>query len=226
MVAGVGALATRDVLRHAEDAQRAGVAGVLLAPMSYQPLMHDDVLGLYRDVTAELSVPLVVYDNPGTTHFTFTDELYAQVAGLPRVASIKIPGVPADGAAAARRIQTLRKLLPAHVTVGVSGDAFAATGLNADCDAWYSVVGGTLPEPALRITRAARAGDAAAAAELSAQLQPLWDLFARHGSLRVVADIAEQLGLAGHPCLPMPILGLRDEDRARVRHVIEQLDLR
>lgn len=223
---GVGALRTRDVLDLAEDAQRAGASGVLLAPVSYQALTAEEVFGLYADVTAELSVPLVVYDNPGTTHFTFTDELYARIAELGNVASIKIPGVPAAPSAAAERVRGLRALLPSSVTVGVSGDPLAATGLNAGCDAWYSVVAGTVPEPALAITRAAQAGDAATAVAESERLQPLWELFTRHGSLRVVSAIAELLGLVGHPNLPRPLRGLPDDDRAAVAGVVEQLGLR
>lgn len=224
VVVGIGALRTKDVLELVEDAQNAGAAGVLLAPVSYQALTDDDVFGLYADVTANLSVPLVVYDNPGTTHFTFADELYTRIAALPHVVSLKIPGVPADPIDATARIDRLRGILPTTVTVGVSGDPFAATGLNAGCDAWYSVVGGTLPEPALAITRAAQAGDAEAARAASERLRPLWELFARYGSLRVVAAIAELLGLASHPVLPLPIRGLADQDRDEVAQVIDQLD--
>lgn len=60
-----------------EAAQAAGVAGVLLAPLSYQPLTRAEVLGLYEDVSAVLDVPLCVYDNPATTGFTFDDDLLA-----------------------------------------------------------------------------------------------------------------------------------------------------
>lgn len=225
VLVGIGALRTRGVLELAEDAQAVGASGVLLAPVSYQALTADEVFGLYEDVAAELSVPLVVYDNPGTTHFTFTDELYARVAELPNVASIKIPGVPADPGEAERRVSRLRALLPA-VTIGVSGDPLAATGLNAGCDAWYSVLAGTVPEPALAITRAARGGAAASAAAESERLRPLWELFARHGSLRVVSAIAEHLGLVGHPNLPRPLRGLPDADRAAVAAVVDRLELR
>jgi 4-hydroxy-tetrahydrodipicolinate synthase len=96
VIVGVGALRTRDVLRHVEDAQNAGASAVLLAPMTYQPLTDDEVFGLYRDVSANLSVPLVVYDNPGTTHFHFADDLHARIAQLSSVASIKIPPVSSD----------------------------------------------------------------------------------------------------------------------------------
>ncbi|AZZ53517.1 dihydrodipicolinate synthase family protein [Rathayibacter festucae] len=222
----ISALRTSQVLALAEDAQEAGAAAVLLAPVSYQPLTDDDVLGLYEDVTAQLSVPLVVYDNPGTTHVTMTDELYGAIARLPRVASIKIPGVPADPAAAAERVTAIRAQVPAGVTIGVSGDASAARGLLAGCDAWYSVIGGTLPGPALTIARAAQSGDRAAAEAESARLQPLWDLFAEHGgSYRVIAAIAEQLGLAAPDCLPRPIRGLDAPARARVAEVVAALDL-
>lgn len=226
VIVGIGALRTRDVLELAEDAQDAGASGVLLAPMTYQQLTSDEVFGLYADVTAELSVPLVVYDNPGTTHFTFTDELYARIAELPNVASVKIPGVPRATSEAEARLARLRSLLPSTMTIGVSGDPLAAEGLNAGCDAWYSVVGGTLPEPALAITRAALAGESAAAVAESERLQPLWELFTRHGSLRVVSAIAELLDLVGRPNLPRPLNGLTDDDRAAVAETVERLGLR
>lgn len=222
VIAGIGALRTEHVLALAEDAQSAGAAGVLLAPMSYQALTPDDVYGLYEDVTAQLSVPLVVYDNPGTTHVTFTDDLYAAIASLPHVESFKIPGVPADAAEARARIAHLEDLLPAAVGIGVSGDALGATGLLAGCDAWYSVIAGTLPEAAVAITRAAQAGDADEAQSRSAALQPVWDLFAAHGSLRVVASIAEQLGLASRPSLPRPLRGLTDDQHAEVAVALDR----
>ncbi|RSS67062.1 dihydrodipicolinate synthase family protein [Streptomyces sp. WAC06273] len=225
VIVGIGALRTRQVLQAAEDAQNAGAAGVLLAPVSYQPLTDDDVFGLFEEVTANLSIPLVIYDNPGTTHFAFTDELYARLARLPRVASLKIPPLPADPARARVRVEHLRRLLPAAVTIGTSGDAAAARGLNAGCDAWYSVIGGTFPEPALALTRAAQAGRHRQALEESRRLEPLWDLFARHGSLRVVAAAAAHLGLTARRNLPLPLRGLNAEERARLVTVVEQLRL-
>lgn len=80
VMAGIGAPRTRDVLMLAEDAEVSGVTGVLLAPMSCQKLFPDEVFGLYETVTRALSVPLCVYDNPGTTQFIFSDALHGQIA--------------------------------------------------------------------------------------------------------------------------------------------------
>jgi len=220
---GIGALRTSHVLANAEQAEQAGASGLLLAPMTYQSLTGDDVFGLYRAVTANTELPLIVYDNPATTHFSFSTELYGRIAALPRIASIKIPGVPAGPAEAEARLRAIRAVVPAHVTIGISGDATAAAGLAAGCDAWYSVIGGTLPGPALRITRAAQDGRAAEAAAESARLAPLWQLFAEFGSLRVVAALAEHLGLVQPASLPLPIQGLNAGQRAQVARIADEL---
>ncbi|WP_027929795.1 dihydrodipicolinate synthase family protein [Amycolatopsis thermoflava] len=208
VLVGIGDTATSEVLALAEDAQNAGAAAVLLAPVSYQPLTDDEVFGLYEDVTRELSLPLCVYDNPRTTHFQFSDELHGRIAALPNVGSIKIPGVPADAKA---RVDALRARIPDTVTIGISGDAVAAEGLAAGCDVWYSVLGGLFPDTARAVMR-----DTAE----SERLRPLWDLFARHGSIRVVAAAATHLGLTGERVLPRP---LRELDGAARREVIDTL---
>jgi len=226
VIVGIGALRTSDVLALAEDAQKAGASAVLLAPMSYQKLSIDEVFDLYETVTHSLSVPLCVYDNPGTTHFEFSEELYGRIAQLPNVRSIKIPGVPTDPEAAKAHVERLRALIPPHVTLGVSGDAFAATGLNAGCEAWYSAIGGLFPKTTLAITRAAQAGDTQEATRLSERLQPLWTLFGQHGgSLRIAATAAELLGQVEHPCLPQPLKALEGASRQRLAVLLDELEL-
>lgn len=227
VIIGIGALRTRDVLALAEDAQKAGASGVLLAPVSYQKLTDDDVFSHYEAVCRSLSVPLCVYDNPGTTHFEFSDALHGRIAQLPQVRSIKIPPVSADLTAARERIARLRALIPENVTLGISGDVVAASGLIAGCDSWYSVLGGLFPETALAITRAAQAGDTQTVQRLSDQLEPFWALYQEcGGSLRVIATAAELLGKVSTPCLPLPLNTLQGSQRKRVEKVVEQLDLR
>jgi len=224
VIAGIGALRQRDVLWLAEDAQKAGVSAVLLAPVSYHPLTEDEVFDLFAAVTRELSVPLCIYNNPSATHFTFSDELLARIAQLPNIGSIKIPPLAAE--LAPERINALRAHIPAEIRLGISGDATAVEALNAGCSVWYSVFGGLFPQAALAISRAAMAGDVAQARQHTAALQPLWDLFKRYGgSLRVIATAAELLGVVKAPCLPAPLQTLQGDARREIAQVIEQLRL-
>lgn len=218
VMAGIGALRTREVLQLADDAQQAGAQALLLAPVSYQPLTEEEVFTLFADVSRASSLPICVYDNPGTTHFTFSDELHQRIAQFHNVASIKIPGGDA-----AQRAPRLRALLPATVSIGVSGDAFAVGGLTAGCDLWYSVLGGLFPTVCLPIARAALAGDGAQAQALSHRLAPLWALFSRYGSIRVVATLARRLGYTNGFALPRPLLPLDDAGNRAVEDILPLL---
>lgn len=222
VVVGVGALRTRDVLHLVDDAQERGVAGVLLPAMTYQPLTDAEVLALYEEVASVAAVPIVVYDNPITTHVVFSDELHGLIAQLPGVVSIKIPPVPTDLDDARARVAALRARLPDGVTIGVSGDAVGGVGLLAGCETWYSALAGVLPAECLAITRGAVAGDAAETHERSSRLQPFWALFGRYGSYRVVATIAAELGLVGD-ALPRPLRGLDAAGREAVVAALTQV---
>lgn len=223
VLAGIGAVRTRDVLVLAGDAEAAGASALLLAPVSYQRLTEAEVFGLYEDVASESTLPIVVYDNPGTTGFTFTDDLHARIARIPGIASIKIPP-PAPGEVAAR-LDKLRAGLPEGTTVGISGDWMAADALIAGCDLWYSVIAGVLPQQAKIIVDHAAAGRTDLAREASAELEPLWALFRTYGSLRVTAALAEELGLVPSAALPRPLTGLISEGRSKLAEAIGLIGL-
>ena len=225
VIAGIGALRTRDVLALAKDAEDAGAAGLLLAPVSYQPLTEHEVYTLFESACTAVRTPICVSHNPRATRFRFSDELHGRIAALPNIASIKIPRLSGDPVEAAGRVGALRAHLPPHVTLGISGDAAAVHGLAAGCDGWYSVTGGLVPEVAQQITRAAGTGDMATAHAQSARLAPLWALYDRFGGIRVMACAAALMGLCAEDCLPRPLLGLHGEERARVAEVLRGLEL-
>ena len=154
-VGGVGIDALRCSL---DDAQTAGVDGVFLSPLSYQPLREEEVLNLYTLISQALSVPLCVYVNAATTRFEFTDNLLAEISQLPFISSIKMVGKRQSRLIGTEDVGRLREQLAPGVTIGVSGDHTAVYGVAAGCDAWYSVVAGLYPERAAALYAAARSG--------------------------------------------------------------------
>ncbi|MDZ8171966.1 dihydrodipicolinate synthase family protein [Microbacterium xanthum] len=221
VIVGVGALTLSDVLRNVESAQNAGAAGLLLSVMTYQPLTDEEVIGFIEDVAAHSSTPICLYDNPRTTHVTFTDEMLIQLAGLAGVRSIKLPGTPVPDFT--DRVDALRAAVPASTTLGVSGDALASDALLGGADVWYSVIAGTLPTPALELTRAAHRGDRATVDDLEARLAPLWDLMARYGSYRVVTQLAAIIGLTEAATLPRPVRPLPARAATELEAITPQL---
>jgi 4-hydroxy-tetrahydrodipicolinate synthase len=222
IMAGVGALRTDAAVSLARDAKAAGAVAGLLAPVSYTPLTDEEVFVHFQTVAGEAGLPLCIYNNPGTTHFTFNVDLEARLSGVLDVVAVKNPA-PAAGEVV-QQLAELRRRTPPRFSLGWSVDAHAAEAMIAGGDLWHSVVAGLFPEPALAISRAAQAGDAAGARRLNARLEPLWDLFTQFGGLRVVYAAANLIGLVNADP-PRPILPLPAEARAKVEAVIGDLGL-
>jgi 4-hydroxy-tetrahydrodipicolinate synthase len=206
VMVGVGALRTDDAQRLAKDAAAAGADALLLAPMSYTQLTQDEVFHHYVAVAGATDLPLCVYNNPGTTHFTFTRELLARLADVPSIAAIKMP-LPAAMTIEAE-LHELRSGPVGRLAIGYSGDWGAADAFLSGADAFYSVVGGLLPEVAVAMRRAAAAGQRDEVLRLDALLQPMWALFRECGSIRVMYAAARELKLTDaeppRPLLPLP----------------------
>ena len=222
LLAGIGALRTDEAVALGQDAKAAGADIGLLAPVSYTPLTEDEVFVHFETVATKVDMPLCIYNNPGTTHFSFSDALIARLSRLPQVVAVKNPApVPAEAPA---RVAALRAQVPADFSVGYSTDWNAAPALLAGGDAWYSVLAGLFPKPCLKLCRTAQAGDADETQRLNAALQPVWDLFLEFSSLRVVYAAANQLGLC-QTAPPRPILPLAGAAQRKVAEVFERLEL-
>lgn len=222
IIAGVGAMRTDDACTFARDAQEAGAQGVLLAPVSYTPLTDEEVFQHFTAVAAASDLPLCIYNNPSTTHFSFSDVLLARLAGVATIVAVKNPAPPPAEAAA--RFAALRDVMPADFALGYSGDWNTPASLLAGGQTWYSVIGGLLPAPTMALLRAAQSGDAARTAQIEALFKPLWDLFIQHISLRICYAAANAMGLVKadppRPILPLP--GAVAEQAVAVMQALEK----
>ncbi|TGN60445.1 dihydrodipicolinate synthase family protein [Paracoccus liaowanqingii] len=221
VIAGVGALRSdisAALARHAADA---GAAGLLLAPMSYTPLTEDEVFAHFQTVADASDLPICIYNNPSTTHFTFSPALLARLATLPTVTAVKMP-LPADDDIAGQ-IARLRADLPQGFIIGYSGDWGCPDALLNRADGWFSVAAGLWPDHTLTLSCAAGSGDRAQTDRVQARFRPMWDLFQAHGSLRVVHACARLMELTdAQP--PRPILPLPEALTPSLRASMQALD--
>ena len=220
LVVGVGALRTDEAIDLAQDAKALGAAAGLLAAVSYTPLGDDEVFEHITSIARGSGLPIILYDNPSTTHFRFTPPLVARLAKEEGVIGIKSDA--AAPAATAAHLATLRAVVPARFSLGYSSDWFATEALILGADAWYSVLGGLFPNACKRIVDAVREGDADTARKFDASLAPIWALFKTFGSLRVTYAIAELLG-RNQTALPRPVLGLGNGDKELVREALARV---
>lgn len=220
VIVGIGALRTDEAVLLAQDARAIGAAAGLLSAASYLPLSQDEVFKHFSTVARESKLPIVIYDNPGTTHFEFTPELVARLARVPGIVAIKNPGWKPESAG--EFLANQRAIVPAQFSIGCSSDWTATETMIAGGDTWYSMLGGLLPNVCLKIVRAAQRGDADEARRLNGELAPIWELFRQYSSFRTVYALAEALDMS-HVDPPRPILPLPDEAKRKVAAQLARL---
>jgi 4-hydroxy-tetrahydrodipicolinate synthase len=219
---GIGALRTDEAIALAQDAKAAGATAGLLAPFSDTPLTDDEVFEHFSTVASESGLPILIYDNFGTTHFRFSPELVGRIAHIPGVVAVKSTAPQPD--LVADHLKQLRNAVPSGFSVGYAGDWNSTAALIAGGDAWYCVAAGLFPKSCLAIVRAVQAGDAAEARRLDAAMQPLWSLFKEFSSLRVMYVAADIKGICKAEA-PRPILPLPEAVRRKIATVLQELAL-
>lgn len=152
--AAVSAASTREVVHLAQDAERAGAAGLLLAPFSYLPLSDAEVRALFTTVAEATSLPICFYNKPVQTQYDVSPETLAHLAANANLAAVKdtmrrdeVPG----------RIRDLRNAVGPEFSIGLSADV-QLLAERPDVDAWHSGLAGLLPGDYIDVWRLARAG--------------------------------------------------------------------
>jgi 4-hydroxy-tetrahydrodipicolinate synthase len=221
VIVGVGALRTDTAISLAHHAKAAGADALLVPPISYTSLTDDEVFTHYAAIADAGDLPICIYNNPTTTHFTFSPDLLVRLSAIPQIRAVKMP-LPAPNDFGTE-IAALRARLPHGFSIGYSGDWGCARAMLAGADAFYSVAAGTWPAATLRLVRTGQSGDGQETARIDAGFQPLWSLFHQYGSFRVVHRAANLMGLSdAQP--PRPILPLAPDRDAALRHAISALD--
>jgi 4-hydroxy-tetrahydrodipicolinate synthase len=222
MLVGIGALRTDEAIALAQDAKAAGASAGLLAAVSYTPLTDAEVYEHFSAVSAASGLPIVIYDNFGTTHFKFSPELVGRIARIPGVVAVK--GTAPTPDLIVDHLKQLRAAVPAGFLVGYAGDWNVTEALIAGGDAWYCVAAGLFPNACLAIVRAAQSGNVAEARRLDTAMQPLWALMKEFSSLRVMYAAADIKGICrAEP--PRPVLPLPDAARERIAQVLQEMEL-
>ena len=214
VVAGVGALSTRDAVDLAQHAERVGADAVMLLPPFYGGVDLPTLTAFLTAVAESISIPIVYYNIPSATGTRLTAKQIADLADIPGIEYLK----DTSGDAVA-----LTELLTAHadrITAFNGWDTLTFAGIAAGAKGSVWGAAGVVPELAVEFwdTLAVK-GDLAAARE---QWKHLWAISDFLESVDYVAGIKAGLELVGHPAGPAraPIQPLPQHERERFARIL------
>jgi 4-hydroxy-tetrahydrodipicolinate synthase len=213
VVAGTGALSTRETVELSVHAEQAGAAAVMIVPPFYDAPGWRELLAHYSAVADAIDIPIMYYNLPSATGVTLTAE---QLRALP-IDSLKDTG--GDATAATELIQTDGPTL----LNGYDTQTFAALAAGARAVVWG--VASIVPEPCVELHRLLIDDiDLPAARELWARLWPLCRFLE---SVSYPAAVKAGCALVGDATGPVraPLLPLEDVAARELAEVIERATL-
>ena len=209
VVAGTGALSTRETVELSVHAERAGAAAVMVVPPFYDALSWPELLAHYTAVADAIEIPIMYYNLPGASGVTVTAE---QLRELP-VSCLKDTG--GDATAATELIQTDGPTL----LNGWDTLTFAALAAGVRAVVWG--VASILPEPCVELHRLLIDDiDLPAARELWARLWPLCAFLESHSYAAAVKTACRLVGDTTGP-VRAPLLPLGEHATAELAALLD-----
>jgi dihydrodipicolinate synthase/N-acetylneuraminate lyase len=209
VVAGTGALSTRETVELSVHAEQAGAAAVMIIPPFYDAPSWRELQAHYAAVAGEISIPIMYYNMPGVSGVRLSAE---QLRELP-VAWLKDTG--GDASAAAELIQTPGPTL----LNGYDTHTFNALAAGVEAVVWG--VASIIPEQCVELHRLLIDDiDLPAARELWARIWPLCHFLE---GISYSAGVKTGVRLVGDATGPVrgPLLELDEEELGRLSALIE-----
>lgn len=221
VIAGTGAITTRDAVRLSVDAQQAGADAIAAVTPFFITPTQDEIYAYYAAIAEAVTVPIFGYSNPGRTGgLKITPETLARLAAdIPHFIGVK------DSSGDLAEAAAIMRACPPDFRVFVGRDTLIYAAL---CHGVAGAVGLTMnvaPAAAVGIYDAFQAGDHAQARVHQEIIARLRTGLPRFGTYPVW--VKEALELLGVPVGParLPVQPLSAAQRAELRDFLASLEL-
>lgn len=204
VIVGCGSNCTATTSARAREFSAEGVDGLLLVTPAYNKPTQEGLYRHYEAAAQASGVPLILYNVPSRTAVDLLPETVARLARLPRIVAVK------EAVADLSRVAALAAQCPPGFGVLSGDDASARAAVAHGACGVISVTANVAPALMSGMVDAARAGDAARAAELDARLAGLHDkLFVETNPIPVKYALERMGMIRGRLRLPLTTLSQR-----------------
>lgn len=192
VVAGAAACATRETVRNVAAAERAGADGVMIVSPYYGHLSQDELYHHFRAVAESTPLPVIIYNNPGTSGSDILAETLARLAELKNIAAVK------ESTGMMQRVYEIMRLCGNRLAVLCGCDTLPLEMFLMGVEGWVAAPANSIPRECVQLFElAVERKDLTAARQLYAVLLPLFELF--EGSGQYVQLNKAALEMMGRP---------------------------
>lgn len=217
VMAGTGSITTDEAVRMSRFAEDVGADAVIVVPITYWPLTDNEVYEHYSRIAKAIKIPVIVYNNPGTTGVDIKPPLLARLAEIENIRGVK------ESSGDLSRITQIRMLTKGKMTVFHGWEPITLQGFAAGADGWCPGLANVLPRECAQLFElCVENKDLAAAQILFDRMFPICKLMGDTGYIRVVHTALELMGRSvGPPRRPLRMLDA--EHRTQLISVLQSL---
>jgi 4-hydroxy-tetrahydrodipicolinate synthase len=218
VLAGAGGYNTAEVIALARELAEIGADGILSVTPYYNKPTQEGLFQHYKAIAEAITLPIVVYSVQGRTGVNVEPATVRRLATIENIVGIK------EASGNISQMAAILNVAPDDFNVLSGDDAIALPLIALGGRGVISVVSNEIPADMARLTRLGRDGDFPAARQIHRRVHPLMEInFVESNPIPVKAAMA-QMGLL-EPVWRLPLVAPKAESEARIRAVLESLEL-
>ena len=213
VVSGVAEMSTRAAIQYMQDGEQLGAAGFMVMPPMVYKSDPRETEHWFRTLAKATPLPWMLYNNPVGYHTDVTPEMFAQIADIENLTSIK------ESSANPRRITELRNLVGDRYKLFTGVDDLILECSILGIDGWVAGSGIAFPKENQKLWELTRAGRWDEARTLYRWMQPLMKLDTHIHCVQYIKLLCQETGLGREWCRE-PRLPLAGTEREQVLKII------
>jgi len=218
VLAGAGGYNTHEVITLARELADLGANGILSVTPYYNKPTQEGLYQHFRAIAEAVSLPIILYSVQGRTGVNIEPATVARLSQIENIIGIK------EASGNISQMATILNAVPEDFLVLSGDDAITLPLISLGGRGVISVASNEIPAEMARLTRLALAGDFEGARQIHRRFLPLMEInFIESNPIPVKTALAE-MGLL-EAVWRLPLVAAKPENRARIRAVLETLNL-
>ena len=218
VLAGAGGYNTAEVITLARELADLGANGILSVTPYYNKPTQEGLYQHFKAIAEAVSLPIILYSVQGRTGVNIEPATVGRLSQIANIIGIK------EASGNISQMSTILNAVPEDFLVLSGDDAITLPLIALGGRGVISVASNEIPAQMTSLTQHALAGDFAGAREIHRRFLPLMEInFVESNPIPVKAALA-QMGLL-EPVWRLPLVAPKPENRARIRAVLESLNL-
>jgi len=218
VLAGAGGYNTAEVTSLAKELQKLGADGILSVTPYYNKPTQEGLFQHFKAIASAINLPIILYSVQGRTGVNIEPATVLRLSQIENIVGIK------EASGSISQMGAILNLVSKDFLVLSGDDSLTLPLISLGGRGLISVASNEIPAEMTRLVQSALSGDFSEARRLHFQYLSLMDInFVESNPIPVKAALAE-MGLL-QPVWRLPLVSPKPENLARIRAVLESLNL-